>query len=282
MIASRDIVAGELVLSESPTLIDNLTRTNSSIKFQFDKLTPEKQVQLLNLANSHPELPQYQGLLETNALPLGFTQTGRAFATEAAIFLLGSRFNHHCVPNVMHHWNEAKRKEEFHALVGISAGSELFICYSDSTFSKSTRQQALKSFGFLCDCSACSLPAADSNARDARLAVIRSNTEAMASIVHRPDQYFGKGIEALRLLKAEGIMSGSSALAYDLFQCCTAWSDYSNAKKWAKKMMEWYTLELGLDSAEVVHATQSLAHPESHRLGGAFKARKVVGGPESI
>lgn len=104
----------------------------------------------------------------------------------------------------------------------------------------------------------------------------------MASIVHLPDQYFAKGIEALKLLKQEGIKSGRSALAYGLYQCCVAWSDYTNARKWAKKMIEWYTVEMGADSSQVANARQLLRHPEAHRLGGAFGRRRVVGGPSSV
>lgn len=105
MVANADIRTGTLILSDSPIVIAGTVRSNESIKDQFDKLSSDQQRHFSELANSHPELPEYLGIFETNALPLDFTEPGRGeYATNAAIFPQGTRFNHSCVPNVSHNW----------------------------------------------------------------------------------------------------------------------------------------------------------------------------------
>ena len=77
-----------------------------------------------------------------------------------AVFTLISRFNHACVPNCHHEWNDALGMETVHAIRPIGKGEELSISYlmpAGRVYEQ--RQQLLSSkFGFTCGCAMCSLP----------------------------------------------------------------------------------------------------------------------------
>jgi hypothetical protein len=72
------------------------------------------------------------------------------------VFLLGSRFNHSCIPNIHFAYNPDLDKETFHAVRNITAGEELTITYVDGmNRTKGQRQVELDERGFVCDCPAC-------------------------------------------------------------------------------------------------------------------------------
>jgi hypothetical protein len=73
-----------------------------------------------------------------------------------SVFLLGSRINHSCTPNVNFAYNSALEKETYHAVRDIKAGEELTIMYINGTNrTRSQRQDELENWGFQCSCSAC-------------------------------------------------------------------------------------------------------------------------------
>lgn len=72
------------------------------------------------------------------------------------VFLLGSRINHSCVPNIHFANNSVLEKETFHAIRDIMAGEELTITYICGTNrTQSQRQAELDKWGFRCTCPAC-------------------------------------------------------------------------------------------------------------------------------
>ena len=72
------------------------------------------------------------------------------------VFLLGSRFNHSCIPNIHFAYNPNLGKETFHTVRYITAGEELTITYIDCmNRTKGQRQVGLDERGFVCDCLAC-------------------------------------------------------------------------------------------------------------------------------
>jgi hypothetical protein len=72
------------------------------------------------------------------------------------VFLLGSRINHSCIPNVNFAYNSVLEKETFHAIRDIAAGEELTIMYINGTNHTRRQQQAeLDRWGFRCTCPAC-------------------------------------------------------------------------------------------------------------------------------
>lgn len=72
------------------------------------------------------------------------------------VFLLGSRINHSCIPNIHFANNPVLEKETFHAIRDIMAGEELTITYIGGTNrTRSQRQAELDKWGFRCTCLAC-------------------------------------------------------------------------------------------------------------------------------
>jgi hypothetical protein len=72
------------------------------------------------------------------------------------VFLLGSRINHSCIPNIHLAYNSNLEKETFHSVREISAGEELTITYNDGiNRTKNQRQAELDKWGFTCTCPAC-------------------------------------------------------------------------------------------------------------------------------
>jgi hypothetical protein len=72
------------------------------------------------------------------------------------VFLLGSRINHSCIPNIDFAYNRTLEKETFHAVRDIIAGEELTITYiKDVNRTRIQRQSELDKWGFRCTCPAC-------------------------------------------------------------------------------------------------------------------------------
>ena len=77
------------------------------------------------------------------------------------VFPIINRINHACDPNCSVHWNVVTNKEELFIMRQVEAGEELTISYVDMITSAATRSERReyleRHFGFLCDCSLCSL-----------------------------------------------------------------------------------------------------------------------------
>ena len=100
------------------------------------------------------------GIFQTNAYPLGFTDitASTGGAKEAGVFLLCSRLNSSCVPNVNNHYNEAMGALCIYALRDIEEGEELCVCYNSVFGCREERQRSLfEKFRFNCTCETCQL-----------------------------------------------------------------------------------------------------------------------------
>lgn len=72
------------------------------------------------------------------------------------VFLLGSRINHSCIPNVHFAFNKNLNKATFHAVRDIEKGEELTLSYLDvANRTRDARQSELAPRGFQCSCPAC-------------------------------------------------------------------------------------------------------------------------------
>jgi len=72
------------------------------------------------------------------------------------LFLMGSRINHSCIPNVHFACNNAIGKGTIHTVRDIAVGEELTLIYIDGVNRPRTRRQSeLLQWGFLCTCPAC-------------------------------------------------------------------------------------------------------------------------------
>lgn len=75
------------------------------------------------------------------------------------LFLMYSRINHSCLPNVCFSWNRALGREVVHAARDISAGEEILGNYLGAEAAFMTKTQRIRplwrGWGFECDCPAC-------------------------------------------------------------------------------------------------------------------------------
>lgn len=99
------------------------------------------------------------GIFRTNVLPLGpHGSLQGSVASEGGIFLVSSRFNSSCIPNVDNYWCERTSSLRIVAQRDILVGEELCIDYTELFSSREARRASLrKNFGFDCACEICSL-----------------------------------------------------------------------------------------------------------------------------
>jgi SET domain len=98
------------------------------------------------------------GIFQTNALPCGANETNLEAqpAYEHGIFVVGSRFNSSCTPNVNAYWNLDSNEMEFRVMRNIEIGEELCIAYCDILKSRDERRKILKQvWNFDCHCDGC-------------------------------------------------------------------------------------------------------------------------------
>ena len=209
------------------------------------KLKESEQREFFSLSNCHRgRFPPLIGICRTNALPCGDQSTlAGETAERAGIFLLGSRFNSSCIPNVNNFWDDTRQKISFRALRDIDVGEELCICYTELFSPHAERQRKGKlAFGFDCTCATCTLPTTEQKASDERRAGIQRLYGEIAECGNNPSLGVRKvrprlsrlipwGRELTRekakmiikLLKQEGILEASGSIFYyDGFQFCAS------------------------------------------------------------
>lgn len=101
-----DIPAGTLLIAEKP-ILRLLGNTESYIKTEANKLSPEDHEAFLALSNNHPKKGVYAGLASTNATP----GDENGMIAGGNICLVVSRFNHSCSPNALYYWDKKQGKE---------------------------------------------------------------------------------------------------------------------------------------------------------------------------
>jgi hypothetical protein len=163
VIAISDIPRGTRVIAESDLLqVNRSTVDAKEVVRAFEKLPLSEQNLYLELyAYASPE---YKSAAERELeqsweqIPQLHRKVLEIYAANAfgGVFLLSSRINHSCIPNLHFAYNPELLKETFHAIRDITAGEELTIMYIKGTNrTRSQRQAELNRWGFQCTCLAC-------------------------------------------------------------------------------------------------------------------------------
>ncbi|KAF2469916.1 SET domain-containing protein [Lindgomyces ingoldianus] len=158
------IPQGIRVLAESP-IISILSNRNqcSSVFRAFKNLTTLQQTEFLTLCCRTPE--SLKRKVETE-LKRDWQQIPEIHRDIISIwsantyvyymYLLASRINHSCLPNLYYRFNENLDMGTFHAVRDIEKDEELTISYINATnHMKHQRQDDLESWGIECQCLAC-------------------------------------------------------------------------------------------------------------------------------
>lgn len=158
--ATRDILPGEVILSEAPllTMTESGARADP-LKAAVAALSPAKRKAYFALAShqSHPSESPDRSIMYTNGFGINPHTT--------AIFEIASRINHSCVENTVYEWVPDKAQAHggrmvYTAYRKLLEGEEVTIDYGHSV-------KALKRiYGFECDCGGCTDSEEDDKQRD--------------------------------------------------------------------------------------------------------------------
>ncbi|KAH9852355.1 SET domain-containing protein [Lenzites betulinus] len=281
LVASRAISRGELILAESPLIVQGQLYTNDTILTALAALSKAQQREYFALANAHPGVhPPPLGVFKTNVLPCGDHNalTG-ASASIGAVFALGSRFNSSCTSNVNNYWPAEREQITFWAVRDIPEGEELLISYSEQFAGRDERRAWLKSrFGFQCACVACSRTGAELRASDERRQAIARLYDEIGRCGHVPAVGIRKVKEAISLLAEEDLLDGRGAsFYYDAFQFCASVSDVKNAKLWATEAWKGFSAVRGPDSPDAKKAKRYMSKPSRHKAFGMLPKQTLSG-----
>ncbi|THG94315.1 hypothetical protein EW026_g7128 [Hermanssonia centrifuga] len=282
ILAARPIRRGEFLFSEPPLFTLPPSPTNSTILGSLAKCTREEQRQYFALANSYKtRLLPALAIFETNFLLLGNgnLQVERKQDT-AGIFLLASRFNSSCTPNVSKSWDELRNVMVFRTLRDIEEGEQLCFNYCGVLATKAERRrELLDEFGFECTCSACQLEGEEALESDKRRSAIARLFEEVGGCGNEPTLGIRKIKLALRMLKEESLVHYEASFCYDAFQFCVLVSDFPNAKAWIRRAWEVSCYTSGPDSNAARMFKMYWANPRSHQLAGTLP-KTTLSGPD--
>jgi len=111
-----------------PRLIRNSQRVFELILQQVRALDRDQQRSFFALRNSFKELSPFEGIVKTNAMPLGTN------ASSGGIFPNCSRFNHSCCSNASYSWCNKLGLERVFAVQDIKEGEEISVSYLSEQF----------------------------------------------------------------------------------------------------------------------------------------------------
>ena len=276
LVATRAIKAGEQILVEKPVFILSQRQcTEAAVAAAVAKLSPPDRVVFysLALAGVHEHLGPHYGRFMTNSIEAD---------GQGGLFLVGSRFNNSCAPNVSRRWDAGIGEVRFVAGVDIAPGDELEITYGPLYEPRDERQQILRDmYGVDCECRACSLSGDAQLDSDRRRTSIRTVQQRISTpgAMMKPDNFVALVKEGLALLLEEGLFTGASALAYEGVQAAAAWSDIEATRAWAVKALKLQELEGGVESSDYKMVKKVERNPKLHQSWGGYRTPRAVPRP---
>jgi len=274
IVACRPFARGDVVLSEKPLFTQPRARTNASIAQALKKCSRAEQQEFLSLHNCHKRrLPSepLRGTFETNCWPCGDNGGGFGAANTGGLFLISSRFNSSCTPNINNRWNDTTGVLEFRAVRSISVGEELCAGYGNLVADRDERQQELKQkFGFDCACEACTLVGEElgqSNMRRTALAEIMGHKFSWIFGDIEPEDAMVKMFLGLRFAKQEKLFVYEWDFYFSGFAICAGVSDWNNAKEWA--CMAYETSRAVFGEEHAAQDKEYMKNPQIYRHAGA-------------
>jgi len=265
--------AGDLIAEEEPVLTwqkgldTELLATDAKhampkkVDAQLEALSEDVKNQAMALHDCHGSSKKsLQGIMSTNALSRG------ANSCDSILCLEISRFNHSCVPNCQHAWDEEAGMERVFACTNVKAGEELSTSYIELRQDRQSRQRELSmKYKFDCACPACRMPDASSDRRRIKMQYL---DEKILQVGAR-DQIAGVSLarELLELYDKEGIynLSLRGSACYDAFQLTLPLRDLRGAKAWVQKAYDFYALGEGPDNPTSTKMLEYVKDPKSHR-----------------
>ncbi|XMA13710.1 hypothetical protein WAI453_006501 [Rhynchosporium graminicola] len=270
--ATRTIASGTRIIAEAGLLqIDRKTSDAATIVQAFESLSSSRQSAYLSLHEfacdsfiraAERELGQYwENTPKIHRRVLGIW----AANSFGDVFLLGSRINHSCIPNVNFAYNSTLGKQTFHAVREIAAGEELTIMYNQGTnLLRNQRQTELREWGFTCGCPACE----DMSKGEERRADLFGLDQQLAMYPksHTPVKTYEYWKSALKMAqrmaaiqKSEGLLNRELGASYrDAAWYSAKLGNPKIALLWAEKELEVDAYCIGKDHPDYLEELQTV------------------------
>lgn len=183
--------------------------------------------------------------------------------SQAALFPEIAMLNHDCRPNAAYFWDEETLTHYVHAMRTIQPGEEITISYVDSEKDRAHRMRRLeRSWGFKCDCSACTAHPSLTAESDARLYQIAELAEKLndwtSSSSATPEM-----AEAMISMYDQERLWAYQATAYK--HAAEVYSSFGNkfmAIKYARMSVEFSILDKGFSDPDVREMKKMAKDPE--------------------
>jgi hypothetical protein len=279
VLATASIPIGTLIIAETPLLtipstIPTAQALNSYILAAIARLSGPQRAAFLSLHKvPWAGMTPFHSIVKTNGFGVGDG------GTETGVFEICSRFNHSCVPNASFVWNVYSRKMEVRAVEEIEEGEEIFVSYlggqAHDLFSRDGRRKDLQDrYDFVCQCTVCSLDAAEEAADSALRAEARrldDEIESGALLSTNPGlalKYCKELVDLKRRLKQTPEIS---RIYFEALKVCVAHGDLARTKAFARLSIEIKARLVGEWAVEE-RERGLLERPDGHPL--AFKVSK--------
>jgi len=195
MFALAHIPRSTRVLAETSLLQINRAHTTApDILHAFHRAPPDRQTSYLQLTSyAGPKFRRaaaHEMQRSWPSLPAAHRRVLEIWAanTLGDVFLLGSRFNHSCAPNVNFAWNTKLQKQTSHAVRDIAAGEELTVMYNNGiNRMRAQRQGELEERGFVCACAACGTSRLDFRVKDDMRNALFQHDQVLGMALRRRD-----------------------------------------------------------------------------------------------
>lgn len=163
MFAKADIPRGTRILAEAAILKIKTYPYAQEIIRVFETLGPSAQDSYLDLYgySSLSEKREFEDHMDCDWVDIDAFQRKvlsiyNANSFMRCVFLLGSRFNHSCVPNTAGLYNATLNMRTMHTIRDVAAGEELTTMYTTTcNLNKGQRAEQLEKWGIVCSCPAC-------------------------------------------------------------------------------------------------------------------------------
>lgn len=237
VIAARDILVGELIMTEKPLLslttepntgakpsAADYTRVLCVVEEQVNRLSTDEQGRFFALSgyirdvfvddddekakgktSTATKTPSALDIFRTNALPMAKGSAG--------VFPDLARLNSHCRPNVHYSWDDEQKRATVYAVDPIFAGQEMNICYMGPCFPRRDRKgYLLHNFGFTCGCSVCTMKGDEAMESDHRRATLAGLEQAAQQAIAEKNAELALTVadHRLRMLESEGLSNSAN------------------------------------------------------------------------
>ncbi|KAJ7125164.1 hypothetical protein C8R44DRAFT_914822 [Mycena epipterygia] len=291
LFSTRALKTGDLILSERPLFVTargvvvpcpegftheqhvqySLNELEKYMALSVSRMRPEDKAALMALANSHKEdgSGPIVGIVRTNGLQLEGLRPGVTdeLATYSATCKDISRLNHSCSPNTAPRFDMLSFSYQLFAVRDIAKDEELTFQYTGVDCSAANRNTVLKSYAFVCTCTAC-LDAPASDARRAAIVAFNPAVQAWAFKAERKladDWLLDRCRKHLALIVREGLehLPVHRAIVTVMMETYICLGDAQHASEWAAKLDKFLWEEKRPDVKELLDPASAAyeAHP---------------------